>query len=369
MKIAVVGGGINGIMSAWELVKQGHQVILFEQGQVMKQTSSASSKLLHGGLRYLENYEFRLVSEALKERSWWLRHAPHLAHPVKIILPVYSASKRPAWKFKLGLWLYDLFAGKNNIGSHRSINKREIIRLCPGLKEFGLVKGFYYFDVQMDDYNLGLWALEQAKKQPGMKVLENAQVKKISDNGEIEYKFSGRVNKKNYDKVINIAGPWAEYLLLQSNIKSDFSLDLVRGSHIVIDSQITVHEKVLGESQYGFLLENPEDARLFFVLPYKGKTLIGTTEHRQSIGMNIEATDEEINYLIRAYNYYFKDPISKQGIEMAFAGVRPLIKSNKDPNKATREYAIQKNNKLVSVFGGKWTTSRQLAKKVYDSIS
>ena len=131
----------------------------------MQQTSSGSSKLLHGGLRYLENFEFRLVKEALKERQWWIQQAPHLAQPLKLYIPIYQNNRRPAWMYKLGLWLYDRLAGKQNIGQHQSLTQQQIHQACPELKTEKLIKGFSYYDGQMDDHQLGLWALEQAKKK------------------------------------------------------------------------------------------------------------------------------------------------------------------------------------------------------------
>ena len=212
--IAVIGGGINGIMTAWELLKQGHSVTLFEKGEVMQQTSSASSKLLHGGLRYLENFEFRLVKEALKERQWWIQQAPHLAQPLKLYIPIYQNNRRPDWMYKLGLWLYDLFAGKQNIGQHQSLTQQQIHQACSELKTEHLIKGFSYYDGQMDDHQLGLWALEQAKKQPGLVVKEHTEVTKIDTQGTLTLDDG---TTQAYDQVINIAGPWAEKLLKQSN--------------------------------------------------------------------------------------------------------------------------------------------------------
>ena len=231
MKIAVIGGGINGIMTAWELCKHHHDVTLFERSTLMSQTSSASSKLLHGGLRYLENFEFRLVKESLRERHWWIAQAPDLAQPLKIFIPVYKHSRRPAWLYKIGLYLYDLFAGKQNIGKHQSHNKVSMQRLCPGLKTNSLVKGFSYYDGQMDDFQLGLWAVDQVKQYQNFTALEGITVDRIDVNGEIS--FNG--NKEQFDKVINVAGPWAYQLLKDSNIDSEYELDLVRGSHLIIN--------------------------------------------------------------------------------------------------------------------------------------
>ena len=377
--IAIVGGGINGIMTAWELLKQGHSVTLFEKGEVMKQTSSASSKLLHGGLRYLENYEFRLVKEALKERQWWISQAPHLAQPLKLFIPIYKTSRRPAWIYKLGLWLYDTLAGKQNIGKHQSLSAQQMHKVCPKLKTESLKKGFSFYDGQMDDYQLGLWALDQAKKHPGLVIYEHTEVIKIDPQGNLTLADG---TTQTYDKIINIAGPWAEQLLKKSNIKPNYTLDPIRGSHILVDTG-TGHceeqsdaaiSKTIRENpcpsvaKNGFLLEIPNERRIVFVLPYQGQTLIGTTEQRQTLNDDIKPSEQEIDYLINAYNHYFTTPITKQNITQSFAGLRPLIQGADNPNKATREYAIQQNQNIITVFGGKWTTARQLAKKIADLV-
>jgi glycerol-3-phosphate dehydrogenase len=355
MKIAVIGGGINGIMTAWELCKRHHDVTLFEKNTLMSQTSSSSSKLLHGGLRYLENFEFRLVKEALRERQWWIDQAPHLAQPIKIFIPVYKHSRRPPWLYKIGLLLYDFLSGNKNIGRHQSHSRIEMINYCPDLKEDNLMSGFSYYDGQMDDYQLGIWAINQAKKYNNLTVMENTVVNQVSINGEVTYKN----NKVQFDKVINAAGPWSKKLLKDSDIYSNYELDLVRGSHIIIDRKI----------EHGYFLEVLNEKRIFFVLPYKNQTLIGTTEARQSITDSINPTQSEVDYLINAYNYFFVSEITKRHVVQVFTGLRPLIKGARDANKTTREYAIQVNNNLITVFGGKWTTARKLAEKVVNKIN
>jgi len=354
MKIAVIGGGINGVMTAWELCKNNHEVILFEKNTLISETSSASSKLLHGGLRYLENYEFRLVKEALRERSWWINQAPHLAHSLKIFIPIYKQSRRPAWTYKIGMFLYDFLSGKKNIGAHKKHSKSEMQQLCPELKTDEMTKGFSYYDGQMDDYQLGLWAAEQAKKYKNLTVLENTLVDKINVDGEVSYNNI----KEKFDKVINVAGPWAHELMKNNSIDSNYELDLVRGSHIVIDREL----------DHGYFLEAPNERRVFFVLPYQGQTLIGTTEVKQSGLDEINPSKFEIAYLTNAYNYYFINKITEHDIVYSFSGVRPLVKNSKEMNLTTREYIIQKNGNVISVFGGKWTTSRKLAKKVTKKV-
>lgn len=354
MNVAIIGGGINGVMTAWELCKKNHNVTLYEKKKLMTQTSSKSSKLLHGGLRYLENFEFGLVKEALKDRAWWLKNAPKFATPLKIYIPIYKNSRRSVWVYKIGLFLYDFLAGKDNIDVHKFHNLQSMYELCCELKSNKLTGGYSYFDGQMDDYKLGLWAANEVKKYKNFTLMENTTVDKINLNGEI---FLNE-NKKKFDKIINIAGPWASKILKDNDIKSNYQLDLIRGSHIVINRR----------SDHGFFLEAPNERRIFFVLPHNKKTLIGTTEERQTIGEKIKPRKKEIENLINSYNTYFVKSISKKDIVESFSGLRPLIKSSSNPNKATREYAIELNKNLINVFGGKWTTARQLAKKVANSF-
>ena len=354
MKIAVIGGGINGIMISWELCKHNHDVTLFEKNTLMSQTSSSSSKLLHGGLRYLENFEFGLVKEALGEREWWINQVPDLVQPLKIFIPVYKQSRRPAWLYKIGLYLYDLLAGRQNIGKHQKYNKASIQELCPGLKTNSLVKGFSYYDAQMDDYQLGIWAVNQVKQYKNFMLIEKTTIDQVDINGKVFYNG----NEEQFDKVINVTGPWAYQLLKDSDIDSAYELDLVRGSHIVVNRKL----------DYGYFLEVPNERRIIFILPYKNQTLIGTTEVRQKISDKIKPTQPEILHLLSTYNYYFVKQITEKDIVKSFAGIRPLVKSCNDTNKTTREYSIQTNEKLISVFGGKWTTARALARKVFKCI-
>lgn len=353
MRIAVIGGGINGIMTSWALAEAGHSVDLYEKNKLMMATSSASTKLLHGGLRYLEQGQLRLVYEALRERSWWIKAAPHLARPIELILPVYSNSIRPVWKIKAGLVLYDFLAGSLNLGRHRWRTRDELIKMSPMLKREGLAGGFTFYDGQMDDLNLGLWAAQQASNA-GVLIHENTSVEKV----DLDAGITVNTTRLQYDVVINVSGPWAKQLLDRSDIKSINDLDLVRGSHIVIDEPL----------DYGYLLQVPEENRICFVLPYHGQTLVGTTEVRQTPDQLIECSDEEAVYLLNVYNFYFQASKGVSDISKRFSGVRPLIRSSEDPNKASREYVLEKKGKLITVFGGKWTTSRALAAKVTKEI-
>ena len=349
MKCAVIGGGINGVMSAWALARRGHKVNLYERHELMGATSSASTKLIHGGLRYLEHGELRLVREALRERAFWILSAPHLVHRLQLLVPVYRESRRPRWMIRCGLFVYDLLAGTANLGKHEWISCRAVQKMFPELRSEGLLGAFAFFDAQMDDRALGLWAAEKAQES-GVVIHTGTEVHKIADDGTLG--VDGGTTA--YDVVVNVAGPWAEAVLDQSGIKHSNSLDLVRGSHLILEQR----------ANHAFLVEVPDEERFCFILPYQGQTLVGTTEIRQTLADPIECSSEEQIYLLRVYNRYIQPAAQESDVTRRFSGLRPLLRSNANHSRATREYAIEVHNRVVSVFGGKWTTARALGEKV-----
>ena len=355
MKVAVIGGGINGLASAWKLAQDGHQVTLFERNELMRATSQASSKLLHGGLRYLENGEIGLVREALAERTRWFERAPHLARPLPMLYPIFKSGRRSRRMIAAGLWLYRLLSLSANMPAPRWLSKDEVLNLQPNLNADGLIGGYLFHDGQMDDYALGMWVAEQCRSA-GVEIFENRPVQKILTDGGLETQ-DGQLFQ--FDRIVNVAGPWAEKLLQQSGIKSPVQLDLVRGSHLIVN-------RICDQA---YLLEVPEGRRIFFVLPWKGKTMIGTTEVRQELEDPVRSSGEEISYLLKAYNHWMAIPLSEQDVIETFAGVRPLLSSADDPSRVTREYAIRREGMLVNVFGGKWTTCCALADKVATSLN
>ncbi len=345
MKLAVVGAGINGIMSAWALLDDGHEVVLYEQGEPMNATSRVSTKLLHGGLRYLEHGDIGLVREGLRARSWWLSRAPELTRSIEIAIPVYRKAGRGRWTLKAGLALYDLLAGRSRLCRHRWLDSGYLKERVKGLKTMGLLGAYVFCDGQMDDHALGMWALEQIRVM-GVRLLSNMPVQSIERNGML---VTAR-GREEYDGIVNASGPWSAALLERSEIKSRHRLDLIRGSHLLVPRR---HE-------FGFLLESPDDGRVCFVLPYGEHTLIGTTEVRQSVDEPIVCNADERNYLLRLYNAHFDPKINENVIASTFAGVRPLVASRKrDASAVTRESAIEVQGKVATIFGGKWTTSRE----------
>lgn len=349
MRIGVVGGGINGLSCAWVLAQAGHDVHLYERGKLARETSQASSKLLHGGLRYLELGEFRLVREALRERDGWLKRVPEFTKPLRLVLPIYQHARRNRWLIGTGLFLYDHLAGRSILPVSTWLTAHELLQRDPHLNPKGLKGGYAFSDGQMDDYNLALWVAEQAK-QVGAHLTEDTIVETVDTQGGIHF----NTGTSCYDRVINVCGPWAGQLLAKSGIHSQYRLDTVRGSHLILEQ----------DCPQAYLLEVPDEKRIFFVLPWQGKTLIGTTEIRQMPDEPIICTTAERDYLLAAYNYYRTNSVSVASVVSHFAGVRPLLSSSADPNNTTREYAIERKGKLLNVFGGKWTTTLALAKNV-----
>ena len=325
LRVAVVGGGINGVSCAWQLAEAGHNVVLFERGEIMQATSRASSKLLHGGLRYLEEFEFRLVREALRERDAWLERVPEIAHLLSIVIPVYKTSRRGRLTMGLGLLLYWLLAPHSPHSRYCWHTREQILRNDPdGLKLEGLVGGYEFFDGQSDDYQLGLWVLERARSA-GVMVCEHTEVSTVSEEGVL--RIDGV--EHTFDRLVNVAGPWAEALSVASGVALPYQLDLVRGSHLVLER----------ECRQAYLLEVAGEDRFVFVLPWHGQTLVGTTEVRQSLDEPIECSESETTYLLAAYNRAMSRAADRSDVVATFAGIRPLIKSASNPSKATREYA------------------------------
>jgi glycerol-3-phosphate dehydrogenase len=353
LNVGIVGGGINGMCIAWQLVQAGHKAFVYEKNTLMSGTSSASSKLLHGGLRYLENFEFRLVKESLRERNQWLTRAPHLVKPLQFILPVYKHSRRSRLAYAAGLKLYDLLASSSAMPKSRWVPLKQVKQTHPQLCTESLLGAFTFWDVQMDDAALGQWVAGRAISL-GATVHEYTPVTSIGTNGSVQL-ITGQTVQ--HDIVVNAAGPWAQHLAAQSGIKLEHELDLVRGSHLLIDCPCS----------QAWMLEVPNERRIFFVLPWKQQTLLGTTEVRHGMGEPVICSSAERDYLLKAYEKYF--PSQRYQVVGHFSGLRPLLKSAADPNQATREYAIEQQSHTLTVLGGKWTTAVALAGKVCQKLS
>jgi glycerol-3-phosphate dehydrogenase len=352
-RVCVVGGGINGAGIAWELCRRDYDVTLFEKGECGAQTSSRSTKMIHGGLRYLEHLQFSVVRESLADRAWLLEHAPQLVRPIEILLPVYGDSPRSRFTIRIGLTLYDLLAGRQNIHRHRSLSSKELAAYGP-LVEEGLRGGFSYWDAQVDDYAL-VRAVIASATADGATVHEHTPVENFRREGTRWILRTPR-GEESFDLVVNAAGPWMTEMLRANKIRARYVLSLIRGSHLVLTRRV---------SDVGFLLQSIGDHRVFFVLPWKGTTLVGTTEvrHRQSLE-DVHPSENEIEYLLARFNHYFRETITRADVASMFAGVRPLVGRATNASAISRDARVIREGSLVNVFGGKLTTFMSLARKV-----
>jgi len=366
--IAIIGGGINGAGIARDAAGRGLKVLLAEQNDFASATSSASTKLIHGGLRYLEYYEFRLVAESLAEREVMLRIAPHIIWPQEFVLP-HEKHLRPAWMVRAGLFLYD------HIGGRSSLPKSRSVRLTPdgygaGLKS-DFSRGFTYYDAWVDDARLVVLTLASARSH-GATVFARTRCTGAKREGEawrvtLRDQASGSEREVGARILVNAAGPWVKSLLEQQlRIESPGRVRLVKGSHIVVPR---IHDK-----RYAYILQNP-DRRVVFMVPYEREfTLIGTTDVQvaeRDLPAAISA--DEIAYLCAAASRYSARPINADQVIWSYSGVRPLYDDGKeDPSAITRDYVLlldEQGPPLLSVFGGKITTYRKLAEQVMEKLA
>ena len=360
--IFIIGGGINGAGIARDAAGRGFKVYLADKNKVGSATSSWSSKLIHGGLRYLENYEFKLVRESLKEREIISKIASNITKPMPFIIP-YSKKLRSKWIIRIGLFLYDNIGGKTSFPKSKKI---DLNKKYKGILKEKFTDGFKYYDAQIDDKKLVEMNIEDAKKL-GATIVENNKVIEVKRND-----FGWEITLENGDLInsnalINASGPWINEIInkvIRVNTKK--SIRLVRGSHIIT--------KKLYEEEVAFTLQS-DDNRIVFVIPYKNKySLIGTTEVDVSKPDNPVISDEEQKYLINIVNNYFFTQISKGDIVETYSGIRPLIEDYKEATKVTRDYIFDlniqnKNSPLLNIYGGKLTTYRKLSEKVIEKLS
>jgi D-erythritol 1-phosphate dehydrogenase len=356
--LAVIGGGINGAGIARDAAGRGLSVILCEKGDLAEGTSSRSGKLIHGGLRYLEYYEFRLVREALIEREVLLRAAPHIVWPMRFVLP-HSPEQRPAWLVRLGLFLYDHLGGRQRLPGCRRIDLRTAPEGQPIKDTYTLA--FEYSDCWVDDARLVvLNALDAGKRGAKIMVRTAAtSARRIDDLWQIELRNqNGDMLRTRAKAVVNAAGPWVENVIngvIGSN--SPRRVRLVKGSHIIV--------RKFWEGRQAYLLQN-RDNRVIFVNPYEGDlALIGTTDiPYEGKAEDVGITEDEISYLLDAVNRYTRKQLRRDDVVSTFSGVRPLNDDNAaNPSAVTRDYVfdLEGTPPIVSIFGGKITTYRKLA--------
>ncbi len=365
--LAVVGGGVNGCGIARDAVGRGASVVLFEQGDLAGATSSASTKLIHGGLRYLEHYEFRLVREALMEREVLWALAPHLVQPLRFVLP-HHQGLRPRWMLRIGLFLYDHLGGRHQLPLTKSLDLRRDPAGAP--LDLRFTKAFEYSDCRVDDARLvALNALDAAERGAAIHVRTKVTaVERLADHWRITATTdAGESFVTRARSLVNAAGPWVDKLTGLTGLKAPAGIRLVRGSHIVV--------RKLFDHDRAYIFQNG-DGRIIFAIPYQDDfTLIGTTDadHHGDPGQ-VTATDEEVAYLCEAVSEYLAKPVTPAEVVWRYAGVRPLLDDGaSDAQEATRDYVLSLDAPHgaapgLSVFGGKITTYRKLAAAALDEI-
>ncbi|SNB67154.1 homodimeric glycerol 3-phosphate dehydrogenase (quinone) [Arboricoccus pini] len=360
--LLIVGGGINGVGIARDAAGRGLKVTLVEQDDLARHTSSWSSKLIHGGLRYLEHREFRLVREALQERLVLLRLAPHLVSPLRFVLP-HSPEQRPAWIIRLGLFLYDHLSSRGCLPGSGPVcleDTPEGAPLRPWVK-----RAFTYADCAVDDSRLVVVNAIDARER-GARIRTRTRclgAVREADHWRVtlEDRASGRKEERFCRILVNAAGPWVS-AFLQSGLgfNGPSRVRLVKGSHIVV--------RRLYEGDHAYILQN-DDRRIVFVIPYRDHySLIGTTDvSEEGPPREVAISDAEIDYLCGVVNRYLAQPITADAIVWSFAGIRPLYDdASSNPSAVTRDYVFDLDAPggrapLLSIFGGKLTTYRRLA--------
>ena len=369
LDLLVVGGGVNGTGIARDAAGRGASVLLVEQDDLASHTSSASTKLIHGGLRYLEYYEFRLVREALIEREKLLRIAPHIIWPMRFVLP-YTPQARPAWMLRLGLFLYDHLAPNMTLPKCKSLDFRTSSAGQP--LNGKLARGFAYSDGWVQDSRLVVLNAMDARAR-GADIRTRTRMVAARRVGgvweaDIENMLDGTKTTVRARVLVNAGGPWvSEVLRERAQVQSTKNVRLVKGSHIVVPR--------LFDGPQAYILQNP-DKRIVFAIPYEQKfTLIGTTDvpWTQAPG-DVEISPEEITYLCESVSRYFTRPVTPADVVWSYAGVRPLYDdAAKNASAVTRDYVLDVDTQgnqapMLSIFGGKITTYRRLAEHAIEKL-
>ncbi len=351
----ILGAGINGVAIAKALAEKGKRVLLIEKSHIAAGASSHSSRLIHGGLRYLEHFEFALVKEALHDQKYLLDTYPHLVKLRPFYLPIYTSSRRFAWMIGFGLWLYSLFAQHGQ--KAKRVEKEEFLKKFQILKEEGLESVYRYYDAKTNDDAL-THTIAQEAKDKGVEIYENTILKALHIDDET-ITLESSAGKVNTHLLINATGAWVDELNAKFNLPSSFRIEKLSGIHLVIDAKLVPEPLILETTS----------KRIFFIIPEEDRTIIGTTERSEDRNVDdIRVNDEDIEYLLRESNNYLRTALRRSDIKEVYIGTRSIIKSQKDPTQMSREYKLDLHrrgiNRLLHVYGGKLTTFPSLAKRV-----
>ncbi|MEB3160816.1 MAG: glycerol-3-phosphate dehydrogenase [Synechocystis sp.] len=384
--LVVIGGGINGVGTARDGALRGLKTLLIEKDDFASGTSSWSTRLIHGGLRYLEYFEFSLVRESLREREVLLKTAPHLVHPLQLTIPVYDWSSRAYWEIKAGMILYDIFSFDKTLPPHRMLRPREFQQLFRVAEKKGLQGGAQYFDGQVEYAERLALEVALSAQQAGATILNYVAVTRLEKEGNpgaitaihCQDQLSDQtftVDTRNA-VVINTAGPWVDKVCAlarqdhqPTSIVNGRKIGGTKGSHIVVDP-------FPGAPTVALYVEAFVDKRPYFIIPWLGKYLIGTTDHRYDGDLDsVKASNDEIDYLIAETNRVMPGAqLSRDDVRFTYSGVRPLPYSDgKKAGSITRNHILYDHaqdgvHNLISLIGGKLTTYRQVGQEMVDKV-
>ncbi|MES2240642.1 MAG: glycerol-3-phosphate dehydrogenase/oxidase [Bacteroidota bacterium] len=361
--IVIIGGGATGLGCAVDAASRGYKTLLLEKYDFAKGTSSRSTKLVHGGVRYLAQGNIHLVREALLERGRMLRNAPHVCHPLGFVVPVYSWWDKYYYGF--GLWIYEFLSAKFSLGKTKVLSKEDTLKQLPDLNSNNLKGGVLYYDGQFDDSRLAI-NLAQTATEKGALVLNYCSVSDFikKDNKIIGVKAKDELSNQEYHikskVVVNATGVFADALLQKSEGHSEVSIAPSQGIHLVLN-------KSYFEGFSGMLIPKTSDGRVLFVIPWHDKILLGTTDTQvKEVLLEPKPLEEEIRFIISHFNKYSNHKIDYADVNSVYAGLRPLVKVGSEKRTAllSREHSIKVlPSGLIYVNGGKWTTYRKMAEQ------
>jgi glycerol-3-phosphate dehydrogenase len=370
--VLIIGGGITGVGIARDAALRGFRTALIDKADFGAGTSSHSSRLIHGGIRYLEQGALHLVFEASHERRVLLKIAPHLVRPLAFLFPVYRGSRVPAWKLRAGMWLYDLLSAFRNVRPHRWLRPKKVRRVEPGLRERGLVGAALYYDAQTDDARLVL-ATARSAARAGALVANYVEVSTLlKPDGRVRGAvvrdvLTGETFTIRAHAVVNATGPWSDVLRKLDDPEAKPLLRLTKGAHVVVERRRIANE-------HAVTLLSPLDGRVMFVLPWGELSYIGTTDtDADSSPDTLRVTAEDVTYLLRSANAAFPHAhLGAKDVVSAWAGLRPLLRQDDhaNPSQLSREHrVVESAHGLITIAGGKLTTYRVMARDVVDRIA
>ena len=383
--VLVIGGGVTGAGVALDAAARGYRVALVEKTDFASGTSSKSTKLVHGGIRYLPNFDFALVREALLERGVLLKNAPFLVHPVGFLLPIYQGDRHPVGipfttpggfglglVLNIGLWFYDTLAGRENLYRHRHLSRSELLKLAPTLVSEGLKEGFVYYDAQTHDARLAL-ALIRTASERGAVIANYAEVSAFTSekgklNGAHVYDRLGERELTIHARhVVNATGIFSEQIEALAGAEPQMRVEPSKGVHLVLARE------TLKLGKDAIVLPETDDKRILFIVPWQSRAIFGTTDTGTGDLDHPVATSEDVSYLLGHLNRYLSVHLTEKDIISTYAGYRPLVSARTSQHstaKLSRTHAVlQSPSGLVTIVGGKLTTYRRMAQDTVDVLN